>query len=472
MMEKAVRFIQKEPSLWGPIFLLCTVTLAARIGVPYDLLLLAAGGFFLSARMQIRGCCYALVLLGLVAILRHAFLVTDHLWSLGLESSLGIAFFITALAFEQESAWIQTLESQIETRKSALENLEEEMAKVQEHAQSQQIAFQEKAATLQKELEDLQSDHSSILILNEVLRKTTARHMQEAASFEEKLYEAKREIDQLKVEYRECEEEISRIKNNDEVVSQNIQLMKELNQARYDKEQTHLINETLARLHAKEVFKAKDAETETESLKGMLQAAHQEIRRIEEPLKQQAAEAKRLAEGFKFEFEKANKEANRAREELLKLHEIQAERNFLKERLDAAMLELAGQKHRVDPQMAEKLKFAEEKMLHLSQIEPLFKQLKQQFEDKTKVLQQARTDLFKTDTELQKLKIEKSALEMNPIPKEVEVELQELANRVEALEEENGELQELVSVLTNDSPERRKKKLKTSPASPDQTLLF
>lgn len=472
MMEKAVRFIQREPAIWGPIFLVCTVALAARIEIPYDLWLLAIGGFFLSAYLQIRGCCYALTLLGIVSIFRHAFLVSNHLWSLGLESSLGIAFFITALAFEQESAWIEALESQIETRKSALTNLEEEMAKVQENGQNQQIAFQEKVACLQKELEELQEDHSSILILNEVLRKTTARHFQETNLFKDQLNDARREIEQIKAEYNESEKEVSRLKNTDAIAAQNICLMKELNQARYDKEQTHLINETLARLHLREAFKAKDAETEAQSLKQRLQEAHQEIRRIEEPLKAQLADAKRTADHLRFEFEKANKEANTAREELLKLHEIQAERRFLKERLDAACLELAGQKNRIDPKMAEKLKFAEEKIFHLSQIEPLFKQLKKQFEEKNQVLHQARADLFKSDTELQKLRIEKAALEIDPIPKELERELHELVLHIEALEEENSELQDLITFLTNDSPDKRKKKLKTPPAPSDQTLLF
>lgn len=470
MMEKAVRFIQKEPAVWGPIFLLCTLALAIRIAIPFDLLLLSAGGFFLSARLQIRGCAYALVLLGLVSIFRHAFLVTDHLWSLGLEGSLGIAFFITALAFEQESSWIQTLESQIETRKSALENLEEEIAKVQESAQAQQIAFQEKVATLQKELEEVQTEHSSILILNEVLRKTTARHAQEAVFLEETLRETTIELDQLRAELKECEEEIARLKNSDEIVVENSQLVKELNQARFDREQTHLINETLARLHAREIFKAKDAESEAASLKEMLQAAHQEIRRIEEPLKEQLMAAKRQAEGLTFEFEKANQEANGARQELLKLHEILTERNFLKERLDAAMLELAMQKTRTDPQMAEKLKFAEEKIFHLSQIEPLFSQLKKQFEEKNQVLHQTRSDLFKANTELQKLQIDRD--ECNPLPKEIEEELEELSAQVQSLDEENRELQELVSFLNSDSPDRRKKKLKTKCRSPDQTLLF
>lgn len=470
MMQKAVRFIHKEPVIWGPIFLLCTLALAFKIAIPFDLLLLSAGGFFLSARLQMRGCCYALALLGVISVFRHLFLVDDHLWQLGLEGSLATAFLITALAFEQGSSWIHSLESQIQIRKSALQNLEEELSKVQQDAQDQQIIFQEKVASLQKELEEIQTEHSSILILNEVLRKTSARLAEEAKHSASQVHDSQHEIEQLRNEYQLCEEELTRLKNSDAVVIQNSQLMKELNQARFDKEQTHLINETLARLHLREILKAKDAEKEAVSLKEMLQAAHQEIRTLAEPLKEQILQTKWENEGLRFEFEKANEESNKVRSELLKLREIQAERNFLKERLDSAMSEIALKKTEVDPQLHEKLKFAEERMFHLSQIEPLFKQLKKQFKEKNQVLHQARSDLFKSDTELQKLRMEKSAIELNPIPKEIEEELESLAFQVEALEEENGMLQELITALSE--PQERKKKVKMQHPSADQTFLF
>src|SRR5690606_3669255 len=93
---------------------------------------------------------------------------------------LACSYFVTALTFEQSTLFIESLTQQMATRKAALENLEEEVAKVRETALSQQIAFQEKISALQKELDDLQADHSSLTILNEVLRKTTARHMQES----------------------------------------------------------------------------------------------------------------------------------------------------------------------------------------------------------------------------------------------------------------------------------------------------
>lgn len=405
MMQRAVRFLQKEPTIWGPISLLFTLSLSVKTAIPFDLLLMAAVGFFLSARLQVRGCCYSLILLGLLSIVKHAFLITDHLWVLGIESSLGCAFFITALGCEQGTTWIESLQSQMETRKAALENLEEELAKTQETAQEQQIAFQGKVSTLQKELEEVQIEHSSLLILNEVLRKTTARHAKESESAAGALRDAMRQIDFIRGEYEACERELTRLKSDDALAIQNESLMKELNQARYDKEETHLINETLARLHLREVLRAKDADQEAASLQEQLASLHKEVQRTARPLEEESVQ---------------------------------------------------------------------KKMLHLSQIELLFKQLKKQFDEKNQILHETRAVFFKTDTELQKLKMEKAALDLNPLPKEVENELENLSEQVLALEEENHELQELISILTGTPSDaaKRKKKLKTQRASPDQELLF
>ncbi len=485
MMQRAVRFLQKEPTIWGPVSLLCTLAFAVKTAIPFDLLFVAAVGFFLSARMQIRGCCYAFVILGITAAIKHTFLVTDHLWLLGIEGSLACAFFITALGFEQGALWIGSLQSQMETRNAALENLEEEHAKMQQAAQEQQIAFQEKVATLQKELEEIQIEHSSILILNEVLRKTTARHISENESLMRAFHDLEIGSELIRGDYEASERELKRLKNTDAIVLQNGQLIKELNQARYEKEQTHLINETLARLHFKEVLKAKEADQEAASLQELLSSAHQEVQRIAKPLEEELKIARDKIDSLEFEYQKTSQEANRAREHLLKLNEIQTERNFLRERLQSALDELSLVKQaapvekekvveKIPEVVAEELEYARAKILHLSQIEPLFRQLKKQFEEKNHVLHQARSDLFKTDAELQKLKIEKAALELNPLPKEVEQELEQLTAQILLLEEENRELQDLVTILTDTSSDaaKRKKKVKTESNPTEQTLLF
>jgi chromosome segregation ATPase len=519
MIQRAVRFLHKEPTIWGPISLLFTLAVAVKTAIPFDLVFIAVSGLFLCSFWHMRGCCYSLVLLAVASIFKHAFVVTDHLWELGVEGSMACAFFIIALAFEQGASFIESLHSQMQTRKAALENLEEEIAKVQETAQGQQISFQEKVATLQKELEDLQVDHSSILILNEVLRKTTARHVTESEAVHVRNFELLRKMDILKAEYEDCETQLIRLKNTDAMAIENRKLLKELNAARYEKEQTHLINETLARLYARESLKAKDADSEAASLTDQLAAARKEAEQIAQPLEENLSAARSEIGMLKYEFEKNSMEANRAREQLLKLGEIQTEKNFLKERLQAAMEEIAHlqQKPREqlqsaeekiaelqkeiaslqqnpiqvvefkedpllmeklqvaqqqieelqneitlikqEPKMSEELAFAQEKVMHLSQIEPLFKQLKKQFEEKNQILHQVRSDLFKSDTELQRLRMEKEALELTPMPKEVEREVQDLGAQIMALEEENQQLQELITVLS-DSPSAAPKQKK------------
>lgn len=408
MMQRAATFLQKDTAIWGPIFLLCTLSLGAKTAIPFDLLFIALSGLYLSARWKMRGCCYALALLAIAASIKHA-LISDHLFQLGIEGSLGCAFFVTALACEQGASLIETLTSQIQTRKAALENLEEEIAKLQETSQSLQISFQEKAATLQKELEDLQTDHSSLLILNEVLRKTSARHLQENERLAANAQDLQHQEEMLRAELDTCRQDLIRFTNTEATALQNKQLFKELNAARYEKEQTYLINETLARLYARESLKAKDANEEASALSSQLSAATHLIQPLQEELIQ-----------------------------------------------TRAALEKSVKSQQTDNQSLDF--YAQEKMMHLSQMEPLFKQLKKQFEEKNQVLQQTRSELFKSDTELQRLQLEKAALELNPIPREVEAELQGLGEQIQVLEEENQQLQELITLLTKDSPDAARQK--------------
>ncbi|PIS01925.1 MAG: hypothetical protein COT85_07205 [Chlamydiae bacterium CG10_big_fil_rev_8_21_14_0_10_42_34] len=545
MIQRAVRFLHKEPTIWGPLSLLCTVAIAVKTAIPFDLLFLAAAGLFLSARWQLRGFCYSLALLAVVAVAKHAFVVTDHLWQLGIEGSLACAFFITAVSFEQGAAWIESLESQMQNKKAALENIEEELEKVQQTAQEQQIVFQEKVATLQKELDEIQTDHSSILILNEVLRKTSARHLQECETAKASVLDVQRQKELLKAEFLECKQELSRLASTDAVALQNTELMKELNQARYVTEQTKLINETLARLYLRESLKAKEIDSEAASLADQLAAAHREVRRIAEPLEETIAQLENQVASLSFEFEKANQESNETREKLLALNEIRSERNFLKERLSHAEAEIAilqekkpvvdplaeeklraalqevetlkqqaveqeglltqklqeakgsiehaveqeallseklkeamGEisflkQQKCDPEIAEQLDFAQRKVYELSQIEPLYKQLKKQFEEKNQILHKTRAELFKADTELLRIKMDKEAFDLDALPKEVEAELSSLCKEALALEEENLELQELVSTLIQHPKEAEKPKKKVKmKLSPDQKLLF
>jgi DNA repair exonuclease SbcCD ATPase subunit len=437
MMEKVFQFLQKDSSIWGSVSLLCTLAIAAKASIPADLLGLALTGLYLCTRLQMRGCYYALALLGVFAAFKHAFFTTDHLWQLGIEGSLVLAFFILALASEQAAVSIASLQQQLQTRQATVANLEDELAKAQEAHLAQQMTLSEKVCSLQKELEELQADHSSILILNDVLRKTTARS--------ESALAAKGDLEWhiafLKAELQETRKDLERVADIEALAVQNRELLQELNAARCAKEQTHLINETLARLYARESLKAKEADQEAADLTSQLSAARKEVERVSISLQEQLAIARNQVDTLTVQLERAST--------VQKFHEVKG-----------------------DPQLVEKLAYAEQKMVHLSQMEPLLKQLRKQFEEKAQVLQETRTHLFRTDTELQKALLEKTALELSSFP-EMEQELQVLGEQVEALEEENEQLQELVSALTDNSPDaaKRKKKVKTQ-TPPEQELLF
>jgi DNA repair exonuclease SbcCD ATPase subunit len=434
MMQKAVQHIHKDASIWAALSLLCLFAIGTKSSISLDLILIALIGFYLSARFQIRGFCYAIALLFVGALARHVLLVHDHLFQLGLECSIGCTFFITALSFEEGSSVLDFLTSQLNTKEISLSHLEEDLAKVKQEAVNQQLMLQEKIALLQKDLEELQAEHSTILILNEVLRKTMAKHTKENADLTFSLRDAKEQANLLKIELEDCRKELCRLKDSDRLVIANRELVAELNQARVDKEQTHLINETLARLYLKEYYKAKDLEKEADSLSQELHIARKLMPKDEENqlLKQ--------IENLKEELKKAEENKNAVK-----------------------VIEQ-------DPALLEQLNTAYAQINQLASVESKFRQLRVQFDEKNKVLHQVRSELFKADTELQRLALES-------IDKELSFEtsgLEELYSELLQVEEENKELCEIIHVLSNSSEllEKRKKKVKIASSDNAQALLF
>jgi hypothetical protein len=221
----------KEPlsflELLGPLTVLCAVALCPLL-TPVALI-----GLALSFYFRMRGFAYALVLIGVGAFVSHALLTEGHLWRFGLELSLACSFWMVALAQEEEAASQRSVASTLETRSLGLQNLEEELTREKEHRAQTQISSDTRLGELQTRLDEIEKDHSSILVLNEVLRKTTARHIEEKVDLERRTYFMRQEIDVL-------------TKTN----PPRDELMSELNAARIAREQTHLINETLVRLHA------------------------------------------------------------------------------------------------------------------------------------------------------------------------------------------------------------------------------
>ena len=457
--------------LAGPLFVLCTVAVAAKYtGVfHYDLLIIGAIGLFLCAKWKIKGCVYALVLLALSTFFTHAMLFDGHAFQFGLEGSIAFAFLISGLGFEEGSLFLQSLSQKIGVKEQTIQHLEEEIGRQRDQTGNGLVLANNKIASLTKDLEELQSEMSALQVLNDVLRKTSAKTAEEKEALVEGARNGEQKIAQLVTEIEAQKKELARIQDESTVAQQNKELFAEINEVRFKEEQTHLINETLVRLHAKEAQKSADLEAKAQLLAAEKEKAIEELSFARREAAMNATQLNQLSTQLQ-----SLKQTNNG------LEQIQAERNFLRERLASAEAELKQKRERVtaleaecraiaDKQNAPGILSSDEALLlrtekehllkqieelrgHLSnhaQTEALYQQLRAQFEEKNQVLHQTRAQLFHTDTAFQTIRqeLESRNLESDPLAAIVREELTKLEDVNRELDAENQQLHEIVSHL-------------------------
>jgi hypothetical protein len=420
----------REPSsFWqiaGVLTLLAAYALAAALPLssfPFDLFLTGALGLYFCSRWHVKGCAYAFMLLALGGICGHAFLEAHHFLRFGIEASFACSFLVAALSFEQEAEGLAGLRSQFLSRAAAIQNLEDEIGKVREAQVETQISSAKKIDDLQKNYEEISAEKSSLEILNDVLRKANAAHFEEKTAIESRSLEDRRRLASAQNEIEQIQNELASFKKVDLAV-ENQSLLRSLNSARFEKEQTRLINEMLVRLHASESIRAQEA---GDRLKSSLE----EKRLIDDQIGGLQGEISQLTEALsKSIAERGQMEARLAELKLVRydskeVEEIKLERAEIQQRLTAA----------------------EEKILDLAKVESLYKQLKAQFVEKNHVLHEARSALFKAETELQTLTL-KNEEQSSLLPEFLRVELDRLDKEIEDLQKENMQLQDLVTYLT------------------------
>jgi len=405
--------MREQGTVWqifGPLALFAALALAAALPLavfPADLLLAGGIGLYFCARYRLKGCSYALILLAATGLAAHLFFEESHFLRLGLEASFACSFFIAALCFEEEALRFSQLDAQLASRLAAIQNLEEEIGQVRGAQVDSQISFERKFEEIRKISEELQSEKSSLEILNDVLRKANAAHSDEKRTLEERIEESKRQAATFLSELQQAKSELNSLKGSD-LAAENRSLLQELNRIRFDRQQERQINETLARMHASVVFRAKESDER-------LRAALEEKQKGEELIAKLQEEIGRLS----GEIEKAE----------IRLAEMQKGRES--EEVQEFKMRLAA---------------AELKVHELAKSEFLYRQLKSQFEEKNRVLHEARSALFKAETQLQTKALEKEEREVF-LPEGLRVELDSLEEEIQQLKTENLELQDLVTHL-------------------------
>ncbi len=443
----------------GPVCLLAACAAAAVLPLsafPFDLCFSGALGLYLVAKYRAKGCSYALILLALTGTLGHLFLEESHFLRLGLEATFALSFFIASLVFDSQREAFSGMEAVIASREAAIKNLEEEMAKAGAEQVDLQLRFTKKWDELQKNYEDLLVEKSSLEILNDVLRKANAAHAAEKSALEEEALDGKRRLAHAFSEEKAIRAELDRLKQL-EHSAENRLLQKELNGARFEKEQTRLINETLVRMHAAESLRAAQAEEKLNGILGEKERTAAEIQALlEKAALLDAALVRKEAErgeseialrGLEQEVERLGKElahsdAKRSEAESA-LETLQAS-----ERVEpAAVQELRDERARLQEHLAA----VEAKVAELAKTEALYRQLKLQFEEKNRTLHETRAALFKAETELQTASIERE--EETWLPDGLKGEFERIETEIEQLEKENRALQDLATALTEKIPQ-------------------
>jgi chromosome segregation ATPase len=505
--EGAIAFFWQ---LVGPLFILCTFALAPQ---NYFIFFAGVTGLFLSAKYRNTGFVISCMILVGTALMQHFYHYAFSLWEIGLEASYAMALFITAQSSARHQNLVKSLFSQLDTKDSVVLNLEDEFSKTRLEITRQQIQAQEKIDALQKQLDEIQSEQSSLLMLNEVLRKTTATHMNKKDSLTDELYQLQ---SRLSHEINEKESLKAKIANSD--LSAHQQLVEELNAVRRDHQQAHTIKETLERLHTYEQQRAhaaceqlsvveqervqllqKIAELEKERLNSQSQPNEQ----IENQLRQKIAhlekelieaqthstlEKEQISNQLHERIEQLEEELltvqnqttlekeeveKQFQQKLALLFERNAQLNSEKEhfsRLEAQLQqkmasfveEIAQMQNMIDPlkqDLAEKEQAVislEEKLKKVeghSKVDLLYKQLRAQFDEKNEILHQTRSELFKLDNAYQALQIDITQMDFG-VPRDIVIELQKEVN---ALQEENQNLQSIVTTLSESDSKVKKK---------------
>lgn len=386
----------------GPVSLLATLSLALQGGANYDLAVAAAAGLFLSFSLRMRGFFYSLALLTLGAIPKHLLFLDSHLWQMGVEVSLSIGYAICALSSELFHARESSLEARLESQGRAIGNFEEEASRSRQEALQEKIALQSRLAELQKELDEAEAEMASLRILNDVVRKSSLKKEEDTA----KIAEKERRIAELLGEIEQLME--SRPTDASLLKEENERLLQELNAARVEREQTCLINETLARMHAAADRKAREQTRETERLQEQMEA-----------LLQSQSEREALLHEARMKMTAA----------------VEIERREWSEQL--------SERDRT-------ITLFQERIRALSETQALYFQLKKQFDEKNEVLHQTRQELFRAETALQAAQIDQKWEEVEfPLFESMlasEVALLEDEKRL--LEGENRELSEIIGILS------------------------
>lgn len=477
--------------LWamlGPMCVILSLSLLVlkpssdRIYLPFA----SAIGLALCYQWKWRGIAIALSLLGAALAYRFFGMPNeDRLWEMGMGLALALGFVITALSVEETQQRIQSsvvdstteqskfsgLEAQLKTLAEVSQAQIQDLKKTAEERHEQVKAYEHMVALAREELISTRKEHEQLH--QEVIRR---RHSEALA--QEKMAECQKEVQLLSAQILEEKSkdriEISRLKKSLEQLESD---------AANDKSKDGI---EISRL--KKSLEQK--ETEATKLNGQCQKLEKEIEehyKFAESYEQKINEARKEVESQRKlvedrdrklqDIQKYQTEAENSRklvaeyeqklmENRISQDHIIAQTNLIQE-LQQQLEKISDEKGRLAEELAAtqlnvEASAAEKALLWqgMRKAEGLHGQLREQFEQKSELLDQARRDLFHTQEQLLKLQLDKTENEIYGFSSEDKALIRHIIsteryydNTIKALQNEIDSLQSLVDSCWN-SPDK------------------
>ena len=437
-INKILNFEEKKDvsiqfwNLVGPIFIVLTLFLTSFSSVSNkDLFLISVVGLALCWKRKQRGLIYSIIFLVVLIFIKHFHISDNHIWQLGLELSLLLGFVISYLSLEHTSEYIKMLDESKNKHMSDMSKLEEELKKEEDFHQRQHKNFKYEIERVNLQLEEKRKEIDSFKNLVQSLRDAAKENESHRMGLVSQIKDKEQKTSVLRQEIEDMKAHILTLENQEQLNQRNKKLLDELNSLRVDKEQSHSINQSLAKMLSKEVETKKEREKENQSLferinisESKILSMQNEISTLQEAVTRKNTE---LSQAFasKVSFAEQTNETAKALSSSVSSADQINEKELLVQ--------------------------YEKRYQDLKKSEALYKQMKKQFEDKQTVLSDTRKELFLAKEELEKIRKDKKMNELDETEEVRELYLQigEFEEEIVRLEEENIDMQDIVSVTIN-----------------------
>ncbi len=404
MKEKKEEKIDKNILFWvllGPLFLLTTLFLTSFAPIPSkDLFVFSLLAIVFCQKKKQTGLFYSLLALVILSFYKHFFQISQgHLWQLGIEFSLSLGIFISYFSFEHASDIIKSYDLQKNTQNESLEKMEQELKKEADFHSRQHKNFQYEIDRVNFQLEEKNLEIGALKKLAENLRGSLKDIDLEKERILKEAKEKEKQIALLRETIDEYKEQVQTLMENES--------FEELNNLKIEKEKIESFSKIIERKLEEKTLLHQEKEAE---LKKMLV----------------------LESEYKNKIEKL-------------LEEKQNLENLLQKEKETAL----NEKNNTEISPEEKMSY-ESKISELKKIQSLYSQLKVQFEEKKKLLEETRKELFRSNEKISsfdKVK-ELQALDETVLEKDLTLQLGSFESETKRLEEENIHLHDIVSALT------------------------